>query len=1228
MLTSADSDEALRYCLRYPMDDAVAGLWRLLTDWPASLPLWAQAFLAFTMIGALGFWAVLRLTRSARTSGSAAAGDQAPPQTRTARTEAGPAQEFVEEPGAPIVELTIKHSGQVGVDHRNPGSLDPKTDYEDDRLVRVFISSTFKDMQEERRALINEAIPALQARFRSRGVEILAVDLRWGVTEDDATLDVCLSEVSRCKPYFIGLLGERYGTVLQPDSLTDGLLERFPMLAGAAGRSLTEIEFDHGVLAATEPARHALFFERDLDWVRGLPEPERGGYVEATPGARAKLADFKMRVAATGTPLFRYQSPAGLGTLFEHTFGAILEEQFPAQDSPDTFERTRRLHGAYAKERSHVCIGFDPYLQLLNRHTAADDPKPILITGAAGGGKSTLLANWAQSWRKAHPADQVFEHYLAASPDSVDPTAIVGRLWEALNRATGENITQPAGPLEPNERASALDERLQRARAHSTFKDGSRIVVVLDGLDRLTSGRDLVWLPDTPGVVWIASALPSDVRDNVLSRGWGEMKLEPLSAADAQRVIEYTLQAGGRKLSAQRIARILGHKEAGLPLFLKTVIEELSYSATNDILDAMLGDYLSAGDISDLFDRVLLRLERVAGQTVTKNALSLIYASRTGLEEAAILALTNAAPLYWFKLRNGMPGGLREQQGRIALSHDFLRQAVERRYLPDAADRIDCHLALARYFDQGEFTDRHAEELPYQLAQAKANDQLKALLTDLDRFATLRARGDAELLRNWAPLRWGGDSPEMLLCEAFRRRVVEPAHWTHSVLALAREILSFLQFCGTARGPALQLSENVIAESETLLGPNHRLTLAMLGEAAEFRRACGDLAGAHALQEVALPRMVKSLGQLHPDTLTLTNNLATALVDLGQVDTARELLERTRKEAGRLAGAGLEDLFGAQDNLLLAILNNLATTHMHLGSWEAALDIHQQVLEKRLKFVGPDHPETLTTQGNLAWCQFMLGDLAGATESQERLTDRSTRVRSEHHPQTLLALNNLAEMYRAKGDHFKAMHVGEDVWSARSHTLGPDHPDTLVSLRNLIGTALTMGELKIAHDLQLKLVAAGQRAHPKAPQTLDDMEELAEMMAQLGQLEWAKKILERVIARRVETVGSDESALTASVSLYAKIAFATRDFEDLQKKMEALLDISVRLHGHSHPKTLANMANLAGVMAARLDFKPALTLLEKVLAEKTQQLGAAHPETEDIAADLDRLKEISARRTP
>ncbi|MEW6347787.1 MAG: AAA family ATPase [Thermodesulfobacteriota bacterium] len=89
-----------------------------------------------------------------------------------------------------------------------------------DDLIRVFISSTFRDMHAERDYLNRFVFPELRNVYARRGIRLVAVDLRWGVTEEESesgqALSRCFQEIENCRPFFLCLLGDRYGWV--PDA--------------------------------------------------------------------------------------------------------------------------------------------------------------------------------------------------------------------------------------------------------------------------------------------------------------------------------------------------------------------------------------------------------------------------------------------------------------------------------------------------------------------------------------------------------------------------------------------------------------------------------------------------------------------------------------------------------------------------------------------------------------------------------------------------------------------------------------------------------------------------------------------------------------------------------------------------------------------------------------------------------------------------------------------------
>ena len=56
----------------------------------------------------------------------------------------------------------------------------------DNRQIRVFISSTFQDMQDERSELIRKTFPRLREMAAQRDVTLTEVDLRWGITKEES----------------------------------------------------------------------------------------------------------------------------------------------------------------------------------------------------------------------------------------------------------------------------------------------------------------------------------------------------------------------------------------------------------------------------------------------------------------------------------------------------------------------------------------------------------------------------------------------------------------------------------------------------------------------------------------------------------------------------------------------------------------------------------------------------------------------------------------------------------------------------------------------------------------------------------------------------------------------------------------------------------------------------------------------------------------------------------
>jgi len=125
------------------------------------------------------------------------------------------------------------------------------------RQVRVFISSTFRDMHAERDHLVTVVFPELRERLERLGLEFFDVDLRWGVPSKDAdgetanSWEYCRQWIDRVEPFFVCMLGQRYGWVPEPGQLT---AEEDRQRQQEERRSITVI-----VSALVQHLRHVVF---------------------------------------------------------------------------------------------------------------------------------------------------------------------------------------------------------------------------------------------------------------------------------------------------------------------------------------------------------------------------------------------------------------------------------------------------------------------------------------------------------------------------------------------------------------------------------------------------------------------------------------------------------------------------------------------------------------------------------------------------------------------------------------------------------------------------------------------------------------------------------------------------------------------------------------------------------------------------------------------------------
>jgi tetratricopeptide (TPR) repeat protein len=661
----------------------------------------------------------------------------------------------------------------------------------EDRAVRVFLSSTFADMQSEREELVKKVFPQARRICENRGIGWSHVDLRWGIPEDrivdGALLPLCFAEIDRCRPFFIGILGERYGTV---PTVPAALLDRESWIRNHPDVSVTELEIRHGVLnSKDEEQSYAFFYFRD----------PAAGAVEPTGG---RLARLKQEISSRAYRKPRtYGNAQQLGKLVLDDLTRAIERLFPGGGRIAPHERERSDHLLYAKRRARGYVERPAYSERLVAHAASSGP-PLVVFGEPGSGKSSLLAWWVLQ-RLISPKVPIIYHFVGASARSTQWRPMLGRIMDELGRALKIKEKAPEDSLEL---PAVFEAWLAHAASSGPF------VLVVDGIDELDYGPgdlELSWLPrHVPSCARLVFSTASPRISDELSRyGWSVLSLSPLDTEERRETVETYLGEYGKRLTQEQAAKITSAPQGSNAFYLSVLVEELTGQSGPERLEQAICLYLAAPGIPELLQRVLERLEadyNVPRKHLVRDALVFLCTARRGVSESELLDLLGSEgkqlPMaFWSPFRFAIEPYLIEKQGLLYPLNREFKNAVIMRYLASEETRKGAAHLLAEYLAERAVPTRAAEEVPWLLCDAGEFEEAAKQLADPVFLDTIWRQSRMDLLSLWRRIE--RDSPFTILA-AYSRALttlveypaVEALGWLFSHTAHLREATALRNF--------------------------------------------------------------------------------------------------------------------------------------------------------------------------------------------------------------------------------------------------------------------------------------------------------------------------------------------------------------------------------------------------------------------------------------------------
>lgn len=622
--------------------------------------------------------------------------------------------------------------------------------------IRIFISSTFKDMMEERQYLIKYVFPEIAKRCRERNVNFTVVDLLWGITEEAAqqgkVIEICLKEIDRCRPYFIGILGDRYGWIPGTSEYKKHkrLIENYPWVKDDIdnGLSVTEIEFQYGALRNASTNAKVFFYLKNLNSVK-----KKGSSSErknSQPGEKLiKLKDFLQNQEKF--PVRAYNDIEVLGRQVSDDLWKMIESDFPLISDSNELMQSHLEHVAFLKSRLNIYIRGEDYITRLNQHVEGDSA-PLVITGAPGSGKSALIANWIYEYQKEHPDIFILFYFTGCTPGSTDPNKLLKRILEELKDRFEIPDKIDDKPLRSS--LATLSSFLSR-----TGKFGKWILVI-DAVDRIDQNyfAPLSWFPEqVPSFVRVILASSPGKTLDILKRGEFQfIEVEIMNKVNKMKFIEDYLEIYGKSLKKEMTDKIAISDIFDRPMIIRTLLDELLRVGEHNKIGKQIDYYLERQGTAGFFNAFLEQMEsdyEIKVKGMVGKILSLIWIAHKGLSEQDLLSIANAPQLYWLPLYNALENQLINKNGLLYFVNEDLEDAVEKRYLDTSDKKLEAHNKLADYFfNQEPDHVQTFDQLPYHLQQISDWNRLKNYLGRIEVIQAFRKERSVDLINYWKDL--------------------------------------------------------------------------------------------------------------------------------------------------------------------------------------------------------------------------------------------------------------------------------------------------------------------------------------------------------------------------------------------------------------------------------------------------------------------------------------------
>jgi len=656
------------------------------------------------------------------------------------------------------------------------------------RTVRVFISSTFKDMHAERDLLTRYVFPELRQRAKSLFVNLYQTDLRWGIAESQSkqSVQLCLNEVYR-SDYFIGLIGERYG--FQPtnydvpqDDQRYTWLKKVPL-----GHSITDLEIQAGAINLTDKKRkRAFFYFRDSQFMSQVPKPWIDDFISENDESKMKINTLKNRIRSSGFETYDGYPCTWHGVdadrplvsnlesfaqrVIDNLWTSLQQEYKPEYVLMDDNEIEDNQHRQYRLSFMEHFVNRDKILQETLK--AISKSSVIALVGQQGSGKTAALAAIANTLLGPTKSNlYLYEHYAGITRSSLNSVAMLRRIL--CQMITDHPELKQQFPIDQIRSSSYTDLCKILSDVFRMRQQTSSIVICIDGielLDNETLVHTLNFIPkdfNFDKITFILTATEESQVEQACKSQTNALliNISNLELLERSAIVRRHLDRFGKKLDEQAFSSqmkyITSKRDSFKPSYLTLLCEELLLMT--DYEKKITEKLKSVPQRQNLFlMEIFKRLESLFGENYVTTAFGLIHSARQELTEQELRDLMNISfssmtnlpppdnynypisttPLkladFIYNCHILLKPQLFDGPQTLSLASNEIRQMVKTRYIRTSEQQTNLYKLLAFYYwceamgtQWTSMNFKAFEHLPFYLHSAGEKKLYFTVLTDL-----------------------------------------------------------------------------------------------------------------------------------------------------------------------------------------------------------------------------------------------------------------------------------------------------------------------------------------------------------------------------------------------------------------------------------------------------------------------------------------------------------------